>query len=104
MISGDLDVQFVEAVKYAVEGSRCGAFERYQLAGKRFISTFRSTDRMHQVPSGASGKSTFADEHKRYTRTFERLVLDLSKHMTIKAVSHHLGVSWDLIKGIQKAT
>jgi len=47
-------------------------------------------------------KVQFADEHKRYTRTFERLVLDLSKYMTIKAVSHHLGVSWDLIKGIQK--
>ena len=48
-------------------------------------------------------KVQFADEHKRYTRTFERLVLDLSKYMTIKAVSHHLGVSWDLIKGIQKS-
>ncbi len=23
--------------------------------------------------------------------------------MTIKAVSHHLGVSWDLVKGIQKS-
>lgn len=48
-------------------------------------------------------KVQFADEHKRYTRTFERLVLDLSKYMTIKAVSHHLGVSWDLVKGIQKS-
>ncbi|MCP5245441.1 MAG: ISL3 family transposase [Burkholderiales bacterium] len=47
-------------------------------------------------------KIRFADEHKRYTRAFERLVLDLSKYMTIKAVSRHLGVNWDLVKGIQK--
>ncbi len=45
----------------------------------------------------------FADEHKRYTRAFERLVLDLSKYMTIQAVSHHLGVGWDLVKVIQKS-
>jgi len=47
-------------------------------------------------------KIQFADEHKRYTRFFERLVLDLSRHMTIQAVARHLGVSWDLVKGIQK--
>jgi transposase len=44
----------------------------------------------------------FAYEHKRYTCSFERLVLDLSRHMTIQAVARHLGVSWDLVKGIQK--
>ncbi len=48
-------------------------------------------------------KVPFVDKHKRYTRAFERLALDLSMHMTIKAVSHHLGVSWDLVKGIQKS-
>ena len=47
-------------------------------------------------------KIQFADEHKRYVRSFERLVLDLSKHMTIQAIARHLGVSWDLVKGIQK--
>ncbi|MBK6959359.1 MAG: transposase family protein [Nitrosomonas sp.] len=47
-------------------------------------------------------KIQFADEHKRHTRSFERLVLDLSRHMTIQAVARHLGVSWDLVKGIQK--
>lgn len=48
-------------------------------------------------------KVQFADEHKRYTRSFARLVLDLSRYMTIKGVSVHLGVSWDLVKGIQKS-
>ena len=44
----------------------------------------------------------FADPRRSYTRAFERYALELSQHMTIKAVAHHLGVSWDVIKDIQK--
>ncbi|MCX6376247.1 MAG: ISL3 family transposase [Armatimonadetes bacterium] len=53
---------------------------------------------------GAVGqvKVAFADERRSYTRTFERYALELSKHMTILDVAHHLGVSWDVIKDIQK--
>lgn len=47
-------------------------------------------------------KISFADPRRSYTRAFERYALDLSKHMTIKDVSRHLGVSWDVIKEIQK--
>ena len=47
-------------------------------------------------------KVEFADEHQRYSRSFERYVLELSRHMTIKAVAEHLQVSWDTIKEIQK--
>jgi transposase len=43
----------------------------------------------------------FAEPKKRYTRAFERYVLDLSRHMTIKDVAEHLQVSWDTIKDIQ---
>jgi transposase len=43
----------------------------------------------------------FADPKKHYTRAFERYVLDLSKHMTIKDVAEHLQVSWDTVKDIQ---
>jgi transposase len=46
-------------------------------------------------------KIAFADPKKRYTRAFERYVLDLSRHMTIKDVADHLQVSWDTIKDIQ---
>jgi transposase len=46
-------------------------------------------------------KIRFADPRKRYTRSFERYALDLSRHMTIKAVAEHLQVSWDTIKEIQ---
>ena len=47
-------------------------------------------------------KIQFADPQKSYTRCFERYVLGLCKAMTIKDVAKHLGVSWDLIKDIQK--
>lgn len=46
-------------------------------------------------------KLRFADPRKSYTRSFERYALDLSRHMTIKAVAEHLQVSWDVIKDIQ---
>jgi len=46
-------------------------------------------------------KLGFADAKKRYTRTFERYALELSRCMTIKDVAQHLQVSWDTIKEIQ---
>lgn len=49
-------------------------------------------------------KIAFADPKKRYTRTFERYVLDLSRHMTIKDVADHLQVSWDTVKDIQASS
>jgi transposase len=52
-------------------------------------------DSVRQVKIG------FADPKKRYTRSFERYALDLSRHMTIKDVAEHLQVSWDTIKDIQ---
>lgn len=44
----------------------------------------------------------FAEPRRTYTRSFERYVLELSRHMTIKDVAFHLGVSWDVVKEIQK--
>jgi transposase len=44
----------------------------------------------------------FADPRVSYTRAFERHALELSKRMTIKDVADHLGISWDVIKEIQK--
>jgi transposase len=49
-------------------------------------------------------KLGFADPRKSYTRAFERYALDLSRHMTIKAVAEHLQVSWDTVKDIQAAS
>ena len=47
-------------------------------------------------------KIRFADPRRTYTRSFERYALDLSRHMTILDTARHLGVSWDIIKDIQK--
>jgi transposase len=44
----------------------------------------------------------FADSRRSYTKAFERYVLDLLHHATIQDVARHLGVSWDVIKDIQK--
>ena len=47
-------------------------------------------------------KLGFADPRFSYGHAFERYALDLSKHMTIQHVARHLGISWDVIKEIQK--
>lgn len=47
-------------------------------------------------------KIPFAKERRSYTKSFERLVIDLSSCMTIQDIAHYLNVSWDTIKEIQK--
>jgi transposase len=47
-------------------------------------------------------KIGFADPRRTYTRGFERYALELCRHTTILDVARHLGVSWDVIKDIQK--
>jgi transposase len=47
-------------------------------------------------------KIHFAKWRRSYTKAFERYALALSKHMTILDVANHLGVSWGIIKDIQK--
>ena len=47
-------------------------------------------------------KVGFAEPRRSYTRGFERYALDLGRQMTIQDVARHLGVSWDVIKDIQK--
>ena len=44
----------------------------------------------------------FAEEKKSYTHSLERYILELSRIGTILDVANHLGVSWDLIKEVQK--
>jgi transposase len=47
-------------------------------------------------------KIGFADPRLSYTKAFQRYALELSRYMTIKDVAKHLGISWDVIKEIQK--
>jgi len=48
-------------------------------------------------------KIRFANGSVRYTKRLKNMVLTLSRHMTIKAVSGYLKVSWDFVKDIQKS-
>lgn len=43
-----------------------------------------------------------ADPKKSYSRAFARYVLELLKFSTISDVAHHLNISWDTVKDIQK--
>jgi transposase len=45
---------------------------------------------------------SFADPRRSYTKSFERYALELSRCMTILDVARHLGVSWDVVKEIQR--
>jgi transposase len=47
-------------------------------------------------------KIAFADPRVTYTKAFQRYALELSQYMTIQDVADHLGISWDVIKEIQK--
>ena len=47
-------------------------------------------------------KIEFAETRRRYTKSFARYALALSRYMTIKDAAQHLGVSWGTIKEIQK--
>lgn len=51
---------------------------------------------VRQIDSG------LAEPRRTYTRSFERYVLELSRYMTIQDVAAHLGISWDIVKDIQK--
>ena len=44
----------------------------------------------------------FADEGKGYTKRFERYILELLQHTTIKRVPAHVRMSWHTVKEIQK--
>jgi transposase len=46
---------------------------------------------------------SFADRRRSYTHGFERYALEISLLTTIQAAAAHLGVSWDVIKEIQKS-
>jgi transposase len=60
--------------------------------------------RVHCLKCGVTrqAKIQFADPHHRHTKRFERYVLELSKHMTMKDVAAHLRIHWHAVKQIQK--
>jgi transposase len=78
-------------------------FRSLPIGGKRVFIDL-PVQRLWCTACGKTRQATvaFAEERRSYTHAFERYALELSGHMTIKAVAHHLGVGWDMIKEIQK--
>lgn len=72
--------------------------------GKRSVYLYLPVQRLECLNCGVVRQMDlgFADPRYTYTHAFERYALELSRFMTIKDVAHHLGVSWDTIKEIQK--
>lgn len=104
----------IEQPRERLSCSHCGSTEVWSQGGveRRFRTLpigSKPVDIVFKVPRVmcfACGlvrqvKLGFADPNKRYTRSFERYVLGLSRYMTIKDVAKHLNVSWDTVKDIQ---
>jgi transposase len=72
--------------------------------GSRRVFIDLAIQRLQCLACGKTRQATLglADERRSYTRAFERYVLELSRHMTIQDIAHHLQVGWDLVKEIQK--
>jgi transposase len=85
------------------EGGVVRRFRAVPIGNKR-VELEASIPRLACQDCGAVRQAAigFAEPRRTYTKSFERYVLDLSRHMTIKDVACHLGVSWDVVKDIQK--
>jgi transposase len=84
-------------------GQNLRRFRTVSIGGKR-VYVMLSIPRVECRDCGAvrQVKIGFADPRVTYTKAFQRYALELSRHMTIKDVAEHLGISWDVIKEIQK--
>ncbi len=72
--------------------------------GSRPVTLFAEVPRMECRDCHAQPVQPvpFADPRRSYTRSFERLVLDLRKSMTVQDVARHLQVSEWLVRDIEK--
>ncbi len=85
-------------------GQTCRRFRTVSIGGKP-VYLVLAVPRVECRRCGAvrQVKIGFADPRVTYTKSFRRYALELSRYMTIKDVAEHLGISWDVIKEIQKA-
>lgn len=72
--------------------------------GRKQVTVRAHVARLHCQACGVIRQAPLgmAEPRRSFTRSFERYVLELSQHMTIKDVALHLRVSWDVVKDIQK--
>jgi len=72
--------------------------------GRRSVTVFAEVPRIEcrDCHSQPVVPVPFADPRRSYTRSFERLVLELRESMTLKHVARYLGVSDWLVKDVEK--
>lgn len=89
--------------KVILKGSKTRQFKTVPI-GKKQVILIASIQRVQclQCRCVKQVNLGLADAKKSYTRLFARYVLELLRFSTIQDVAHHLGVSWDTIKEIQK--
>lgn len=85
------------------KGKKMRTFRSLPIGGKSTYIDF-AVPRVECLDCGIvrQVKIRFAEFRRTYTKSFERYVLDLSRHMTILDVAQHLETSWDIVKDIQK--
>jgi transposase len=85
------------------QGSVTRAFHALPIGSKR-VTLMAEIPRLlcHDCGKTRQAAVGFAEPRRTYTKSFARYVLELAEHMTIKDVAEHLGVSWDVVKDIQK--
>ena len=72
--------------------------------GNRPVTVFANVPRIecHDCGTQPVVPVPFADPRRSYTRSFERLVLDLRQSMTLRDVAGHLGISDWTVRDIEK--
>jgi transposase len=72
--------------------------------GSRLVTIFANVPRIacHACHSQPVMPVPFADPRRSYTKSFERLVLDLRQSMTLQDVARHLGISDWTVRDIEK--
>jgi len=100
---GDLRCAICGSRRIVRRGSQLRRFRSLPI-GRRGVQILLDVPRVRCADCGELRQVSvdFADERRSYTRAFERYVLELSHHMTIRDVAEHLEVGWDLVKDIQK--
>jgi transposase len=78
-------------------------FKTLPIGKKRVINRVK-LQRLECMDCGAiiQEKIKFADPMRTFTNTLKRYVIDLSTMMTIQDVAKTAGLSWDIVKSIQK--
>ena len=72
--------------------------------GNRPVTVFANVPRIecHDCETEPVVSVPFADSRRSYTRSFERLVLDLRQSMTLRDVARHLNISDWMVRDIEK--